>query len=295
MSVTTKVACLGIVRDSAPEMASQANGMRKAENVVLRSPGVLETRPSFELLYENEVTDRRVRALREYGGRLLFVWQDTNDDTWGISHDDGTDLEIPTVARALAPPDYYASETRFAEARGNLYGTGLQGPWVTSDAEIVRLAGAVNRLLVSYGVGGGIGGETVSPRTAYAYRFVIKRTDPGGYIRRSPPSARYLFTNTLAPYIFGEGTRFPFGDGLVAGDEVEFYRTHAVEGVSATNEHFLALTYTITDADVALGYFVPPTDSTQEDDLGAQHYTNDAELGAAAGKFAPPQASALAL
>src|SRR5689334_800143 len=120
MSVTTKVACLGLVRDSAPELASQANGMRKAENVVLRSPGVLETRPSFTLLHEQD-GDRRVRALREFNGRLLYVWQDTNDDTWGLSDEDGNDFDVPTLARVLAPVDYYASETKFAEARKNLY------------------------------------------------------------------------------------------------------------------------------------------------------------------------------
>lgn len=301
MSVTTKVACLGLIRDSAPELASQANGLRKAENVVLRSPGVLETRPSFALLHEQD-GDRRVRAMHEFNGRLLYVWQDTNDDTWGLSDEDGNDFDIPTVARALAPVDYYASETKFAEARKNLYGCGLQGPWVTSNADPnaaanagdVRMAGAVNRLQASYGVGGGIGVETVTPATAYAYRLVVKRTDPNGYIRRSPPSARILLTKSLAPYVYGTGAKVEFGTGLIAGDEVEFYRSIATAGLSSPPQHYLAFAYTITAADVALGYFVPPTDTTQETDLGAQLYTDDGQLGATAAKFAPPQAQALA-
>ena len=150
MSITTKVECAGLARDAAPEIGSKANGLRRAENVVLRSPGVLETRPSFDLLTE-DITDRRVRALREFQGRLVYVWQDTNDDTWGLSDEDGATFDIPTVARALAPPDYDASETQFAEARASLHGTGLQGPWVCESAVPidggVRLSGVRIRLL----------------------------------------------------------------------------------------------------------------------------------------------------
>ena len=129
MSITTKVECAGLARDAAPEIGSKANGLRRAENVVLRSPGVLETRPSFDLLFEAQNTPLHVRALREFQGTVLIVTKAVSgpfSGTWFVTNQYGVTFVSP-LENAFEAPDYDASETRFAEGRMSLHMTGSQG------------------------------------------------------------------------------------------------------------------------------------------------------------------------
>ena len=304
MSVTTKIVSPGLARDSAPEVGSQANALRRAENVVCRSPGVVESRPSFELLLES-TTLERVRAIREFNGSIVMVTEHSGTHVWHI-RDEGPAAYTLPVSGAAEPPDYHASETQFAQARENLYLAGKYGSVVleSETAGLGRMAGVDICVLTDYRYIGG--NYSIAPAAvhSFAYEFVFVRKDSHGYTRRSPPSFRLVCVagesqpNPNDVGVFGSGSIFyvpTTGVGaLRAGDQVEFYRTRTAVGTAPQSACFLALTYTLTDDDIAQEFFVPPTDITFDDQLGSALYTNIDQEGALGAKYMPPVASTLA-
>lgn len=308
MSVVTKIVTPGLARDSAPEVGSQANALRRAENVVVRSPGVIETRPSFEPIYENVATDRRVRALHEFRGEVIAIDKADGVDTNWYARRLSTGspylgpVGAPTAGGAH-PPDYAASETRFMEARDSLYFTGAQGV-----VKIENVTNTHNTQGLQYA---GVEMTVVTDLSTrsinlgkrgyvWAYQFVFKRTDANGYVRRSAPSQRFVVSSktALVSNVWrgdaSQMTRVYFHRWLVAGDEVEIYRSRAAAGSSANPETYLANVYTLTSADITAGYFTPPADTTLDDQLGAALYTNITQGSAIAAKYPPPRAMCLA-
>lgn len=308
MSVVTKIACLGLIRDSAAELASQANGLRKAENVVLRSPGVLETRPSFEEIYEDRVTLSRVRAIHEFDGEIVAVEANDSNTTWAVRRTTSGNLyQGPpgtSGTNPAKPVDYDASETRFAESRESLYLTAQHGVIKietvsnTGDARALQFAGVEMQTatdLLTHSINDSVRGYS------WAYQFVFVRTDRNGYVRRSPPSARYVVTSKYAvpTRTWGatgtQATRVYFPQSMNIGDVVEAYRSRTGTDGTPGVEMFLAWSYTLTNADTSAGYFTPPVDTYADDDLGAALYTNTTQGGAIAAKYPPPIAQSLAL
>jgi hypothetical protein len=103
--------------------------------------------------------------------------------------------------------------------------------------------------------------------------------------------------------ISGSTFRFAFAAGtLVAGDEIEFYRTITVPDPLGTPAAamYLTTTYVITAADVTAGAFPTGTavkiiDARKDEELGEALYTNPEREGALDAKYAPPIAQELAL
>lgn len=290
MSATTKLAIKGLARDPNAFQAESAGELRRAENIVVRSEGVAESRPNFELLVE-QATSYRIKSAYDYGGLGVTVEQDADaPDEWRIEIN-ATPLAAPILDPTLiAPPNYDDCETKFAEARGNLYLTGLRGSLVVdgSSATASHLGGVDMRLRWAPWSGGF---KAVRDGLRYAYVVVYVRKDRSGYIRRSPPSDRRVVDGVIA-----SGGTFYIPTQLVAGDQVEFYRSlaSATSSISPRPEHFLAFTYTLTSADIAAGNFNPPDDNTADADLGAELYTDAAQGGAIAAKYRAPLTSVLA-
>jgi len=330
MSVSTLLTIESLARDPSGLLVGSSGALRRAENVVIRAAGVAESRPNFEVLVEDTETNFAPKNLVEFDGTVFVVAK--NGDTWQVKNTTGTDGPFAEpLPGAFTPVDFGLTETKFAEARKNLYMTGSRGIVAfeagspgTADA---RVAGVeMNPITDWHGAELSYADlfvgwdpahpEDVVPITeqewAVAYKFVFVKKDSNGYIRRSPPS--YDLITTCLPSInaWGSGTRFyiPYytsGAGavpvLVAGDSVEFYRTLAVPmGTAKANieaqapipVYYLAFTYTITADDVDNGYFVPPKDVVPENDLGAELYTDVDQGGAGSAKYAPPQAQAIA-
>ena len=304
MSITTQIETTGLARDPSAAVASSRGALRLAEDVVVRSPGVIETRPSFDIEIDGLTTTRRVRGLHEFGGGIVAVEQDDVDPSaWTVSLDNN-DVQCLTEG-AYEPPSYDDSEPRFAHARRNLYFTGYFGAVAVENIDIgiasqTRCAGMEPPTMVtdyrspseSYDV----------PRAAWSYRFVIRRTDTNGVILRSPPSQRVLcFAGTAAPFPDSTGTRFYIMTStgsparLKKNDVIEVYRTRInTAGLEAGSEHYKAFEYEITLTDISNGYVDLPDDKTADDDLGVALYTNSAQDGETAQKYPPPRAKQLA-
>jgi len=305
VSTTTQLAIKGIARDPSAYVAGGGGYLRRAQNAVIRAEGVAESRPNFDLLYER--TDaKRLRAVVEFGGVPFGIEFDSvTDDAWTARRlTDGTLVTGGSIddwggrTYMFEPASWDETEPRFAEARGNLYqptargGAVIESPTGTPTG---RYAGVENAWAVTdYQPPAQPAGTPYS----YAYRFVFVRKDAGGYVRRSPPTARRVcfvtWKNGESNGTWATGTRFYFWRELVAGDQIEAYRTRTTAGLAPRPEHYLAWTYTLTSADVAAGYFVPPVDQLRDDELGAQLYTDAAQGGEVGARYRPPQSQAIA-
>lgn len=303
MSVTTQLRTTGLARDPSAAVASAGGALRLAENVVCRSPGVIESRPNFDIEVDGLTTTARVRGMHEFSGGLVVIAQDNVDPNVWTCIVDGDD--VPCIADgAYAPPSYDDSEPRFAEARKNLYYAGNFGPVAIEniDAGVVsdsRVAGMEPPTMVT---------DYRSPSesadvmlAAWSYRFVIRRTDSNGVVLRSPPSQRVLcFAKTAAPFPDSSGARFYIMTSasparVKKNDVIEVYRTRInTAGLEAGSEHYLAFSYEVTTTDVSNGYVDLPDDKTADDDLGVALYTNSAQDGETAQKYPPPRAKQLA-
>lgn len=315
MSVTTKIQSAGLARDPAAALASEVNALRQAKHVVVRSPGVIESRPNFDLVYESLITTQNVRSLTEFNGEVVAVDYSPSFDDWYVRRVSGGagagSAFLGPVGSSgtnpAMPVDYDTTETKFAADRGSLYLTSKQGilkicnvnDYTTTQG--LQYAGVEMQMitdLLTRNVHGGFDKRAYT----WAFQFVFKRTDVNGYVRRSPPSDRYVVTNALpfplhdSSFIGSQGiTRIYFHQWLEIGDEVECYRSRVATGTTPNPEVYLDWTYTITNADHTAGYFTPPREMRLDDDLGAELYTNPSQGGAAAAKYPPPQAQAIAL
>lgn len=288
MSIETQLSIVGLARDPNAFKAAGAGALRRAENVVIRSESVAESRPNFTWAFESPGSSQRIRAMHEFDGAVVTT-EDNPDDSsvWSAAVNGSGRSVVGGADLAFEPPFWEEADTSFAEARGNLYLTGLRGVLALENLDdSARFAGVNMRAVTDFGLRWA--GNSLSPNRCYSYVFVFVRKDSSGYTRRSPPSPRIVCTLTDSPQQFGSGTRFYLPSQLVEGDQVEFYRSRTVEGIAPRAEHFLAQTYTVTAGAVSAGYFVPVTDNVSDDQLGAQLYTDAAQGGAIEAKYPPP-------
>jgi hypothetical protein len=296
VSVTTQLQIRSLVRDSSGQLASQVGALRRAENVVLRAPGVAESRPNFELLHEDLATDQRVMGLVEYMGEAFAVdravglyWRLRRLST-GVSYTNPL-----LLGNGPEPASYDDCEPKFAEARSALYIPTIRGVMrlsnVLADAALgFTFAGVERNIVTDFATANANFG---TPVYSWAYVFVAVRLDPIGYtVRRGPPSARIVVTGLAT--IPGLATRVYFDPYLRVDERIEAYRSRRAEGTAPSTELYLAWTHTLTATNIVNGWFIPPYDITIDDDLGAALYTNPSQGGALAAKYPPPRAQVLA-
>ncbi len=323
-ALTAVVATIGLFPDVFPYVVRLDDGSGGTEEVTIigktSGPPALTFDPSTPAVgsylagpssvHLLNLTGYVPRAMHVLGTGTVVVSEDT-DGNWRIESGDGV------YTGDAEPVDYDARETAFAESRGSLYYCAASGVRRLGalDATATEAAGnelqawlSPGRLAFQFGVG------TIGPFQpgdfTYGYRFVVKRTDANGYVKRSPPSMLFYITGQLSSSDVGiviaagppsgEKSMLIAPGTLQAGDVVEFYRTPFATTLSASlaADLYLAAAYTITSADVTAGYFPPSQvelmDLRENEDLGEALYTNPQRQGALAAKAAPPIAMDIA-
>lgn len=183
------VPALGLYTDVNPSTTPKG-ALSKAEDVCIDRPNLIEPRPGFDRAVTTVSTAARASALAPFLSHLLELNAD------GTCEDQNT---ASAITGLQVPPRVTDREYATAQARGSLYATGtrgmqkldsLTGTWDYSGLQ--RALGAVVTPADQNGTGAGINSPFVL-YDAVAYRFVLKRTDANGYIRRSQPSERCIW------------------------------------------------------------------------------------------------------
>jgi hypothetical protein len=284
--------CAGLATDPNPLLTAAQGGMRRADDVVVISDGAVMPRPGFGAATEKSGTQYEPRALTVFGGTPVIT--STDGSAWRIE----TDTDVLTGD--AEPPDPTQSPTQFAQARQSLYYTTIDGikklvapdSTSTGDAGLEMLVSTIGPLDTTVASG------PFSTAGQFAFRLVFKRTDANGYVVRSAPSPKLIVFAQNTPYYLDWSqafSRVSIPSWLVAGDQIEVYRSRKSADVSTppSSELYLQQTYTITSTNVSNGYCVLADDYTVDDALGAALYTNPSQQGIAASKATPPRAVAL--
>jgi hypothetical protein len=290
-----------------PSALTDPEALRVADNVLLHRPGIIQPRFGFgdtSGVAARSVT-RRPIAIVPFDGDLVI--QSRDGSTYSLERG-----SVATVySTDVAPPDTtLRGVSSFAEARGSLYLTTDDGVKKLVDivdtsidlagvaTEFHALTATLTAVLAS--ASASIDRYAIRDDGAAAYRYVWRRHDANGYIRRSAPSARFVIAAGAAsggPWN-AELSRLSLPSGIVTGDYLELYRTEGVTPLDSTpgREYYLALEYQVTAADVAAGYIAAGAlyDDTPDSALGAALYTNPSQGGIDQANEVPPLANCMA-
>ncbi len=269
--------------------ASPPGALRTADNVVIRSPGVVQPRPGFLAQPDRLPGFTAAWALFDYRegvaiGAVNAPGTDTmyyGDSDTAVKNSDGT---VPAWTRG---------RIQAAAARKNLYLTAFDFArrFTGTPSEGLARIGAPAPLIAV--VADSTSGSLVSAGQYYSYRAVTVRKN-GDLIVRSAPSNRVIYGNedtgsgrsvTIRVWLHQED------DNDVSNVQVELYRSTASASDVVPDEHFLIATYGPT-ADADLSFTI--TDDTPDTQLGRALYTNDDEEGIDNANIRPPKVGSIA-
>ena len=276
-------------------------GMRIADNVVLTRAASLSPRPGFGDLGNfaiDAATPARPVKIAPYGADAIvqsdtsFLYRASNATPYG----------------AGGPQDAAQADVCFAEDRDSMYASTAAGvrKWTSPADTAFDLAGSYNDYFVPgitrTNVPTGQDDYAVGANGVVAYRWVWVRKDANGYIRRSAPSPRLIVRSAAGAGVAGEQINFdriPLPKQVAANDTLEIYRSYENTPSTATpgTDYFLAITYTVTAADVTAKYIANGTirDDVRELNLGATLYASSSQFGINKSNETPPRAGAMAV
>lgn len=284
----------GLYTSPNPKLKAKDGALLRADEVILRRPGLVEPRPGFELsavLGYGEAQMDALLAMLPFDGEVLYVGDHGGDveTFWSGAH--------VTTEDGSTELSWDRGSIRGKEARKNFYLT-------TSDAvrklesstdQIAARAGlpvTFPVILVNVTTGG-----PIKPSTQVAYRTVVRYTDSNGLIVRSAASGRATLNNddpanAVTPSISVYWSPL---DPPPEGSLIELYRTKG-KGTTPSDEMFLAYTAEVTST-VLLAERVQFLDEREDADLERQLplYSSPNREGTDRENIRPPRARDLEL
>jgi hypothetical protein len=288
--------------DEASTVDVPEGALRTAQNVLLHRPGLIVPRWGWKSLMSNAGAYRPVMLAPVRDG--LEVTDIIASTYNGSAYKYEVVVEGSTYTTGAIPPAIADSiEMKVAQARGSIYSTSTLGIMkLDAIGDDLERAGAYTdyAALIAYQAPRPLSTDTryaIGPERSVGYRYCWVHKDANGYDRRSPVSEVATVENvsaTIPSIVTFERMFLPLG--IVAGDQIEVYRTLGADNGGTVNvtevgaEYFLTITYTVTSADVTATYIEVHTliDSTPDDQLGATLYTAPSQGGALLSKDPPP-------
>lgn len=182
------------LRTAPNRLTLPPGALTEATDIVIRRPGVAETRRGFEANSGQWNSASAADSIRVWqSGALLYVVRHagTTISYAGVSsYDSWTD-----VSGTYTSPDTTYAVTRLEEAKKNLYITSSAGVYRLDLVASTPVVAGVQRPLAITTASAGAGTAVVD-LSARAYRAVLKFTDANGNVHRSAPSGRAVFRNS---------------------------------------------------------------------------------------------------
>lgn len=296
-----KIVPAGLVTNPAVSQVP-AGALARADNCVLRRPGLVEPRPGFVQANDIESHPWPGRFFQFGDSVYLAGTDETNllEEDGTMTHlgnrEDGTELVWNLDDTAGTGHDL----VRYAEANKNVYLTTqdalrrLDHP-ATGGSSVWR-AGLPHPIITALAGSTPTGDQpdVIASMFYRAYRVVFKRVEQSGIVVRSAPSQRALFyNNDTDPAQTTLTISWSGKEGLIPEDQVEVYASRTSPTVPE-EEYYLAFTYSLLSTEVDTDHYTAIIDITLDDSLGATLYTSDSQEGIEASHEPPPLASAVA-
>lgn len=282
--------CRGLATDPNPLLTGPQGGLRVADDVIIREPGVIQQRPSFGAGTTRSTTRVPVR-MHGYDGASVVVSEWDGSSDWAVrSKAASAAFTVPTGG--AEPLSYTESFPQFANARSNCYWSSKIGPCkVSSISDSAAVLAGMHEApsgTFSLATGSAMGANTVR-----AWRWCFVKRDANGLVVRSVPSPWQSYDNASASTT-SMNWLIPLPTYALAGDQIELYATITVaSGSTPSDMMYLTARHTITSADVTAGY-ATVLDDRADADLGAELYTNPTREGLLKANYRPPACGALA-
>jgi hypothetical protein len=301
MSRQSIVAPIGLITQPNKYGQYKRGALSRADNVVMRSPGIIGSMPGVRTLRASVATgtDRIIRTMLSADTHTLQYLENTAVSTAALSWVSASGVQtvsLPTNWEGGA----VAGCARIAKARERFFFTpwsstisntrNFRGP-LTIDSENAsssRMMGLSPVALINLGIGYTADAQAILADSAAGWRALMRRKLSDDYELVSAPSWPAIgFTggSTMDAQVI---VWFPTDHNYIAGDLCEVYRTVSVEGADTDpgDVCFLAVSQVITAANITAG-FVSIRDNCPDGSLGAELYTNQGQEGAEAANFDP--------
>lgn len=270
----------GLVTDPGPFVSAPPGSLATADNVCVRRPGVVEPRGSFLYTFNATESTATPLAVWEWEGANYVVYDDNslwkNASGLGgffVTFTGGQTWSEITRDRLLFTCDNGVQELQTSSSFSRRAGT-----W--------RGHGFFSQCTAS----GVASFNWLATDSCVAYRTVAVR-----YVGSSPvfgaPSDRHIVRNHSGATTYVQ-LRCYLGDGLgelIAGDQIQLYRTVTSTPYTATpsDELRLRVTLTVTNADITAGYIDFSDYGADAQLFGASLYTNATQQGILQANYRP--------
>lgn len=288
---------LGLV--TRPNIYGQypVGGMLTAQNLVMRSPGIIETAPALVAGVSMGAANNVVHDLFPLDGGRMSSLARTGVGVW-TAYIDSTASTYRTPLNSLQ----YSNTGRITttRARGRVFynsisqGTGVIDSTNPTPPAVIRMAGLQQPKIYTVN-STTTNAVAIVNNACVGYAVCTRRIQSDGYEIASKPSLIYIYRNTsgstqnILLTVLAEASQ-----GLIADDYVELYRTNILFNSVVTSDPGTTLqliaSVQLTAADLAAA-FVTLTDDTLPGPLGVTSgralYTNPGQKGLLGGHRLP--------
>lgn len=294
MAKRVVITCAGIATDPNPFVAGPAGGMRKADNIVIAQDGVASPRPSFPIDTTKD-TVFRPRSMTVYQNQPVIQSFDLDNDLLRLETDDAV-IASGTNDVRLTPMSYPFQGLQFAESRKNLYWGTANGPYkLTSYNSEITQSGMHEATSGKFSVAlTNPSASAMPPDTVRAWRWCFVKRDANGLETRSAPSPWQSYANDTFNEYKDITWQIPLPTYVNEGDQIELYASYTVPtGSIPFDTLYLSKRQTVSSSDLSTGY-AQVRDSSPDDRLGVELYTNPTREGILKANYRPPASVALA-
>lgn len=303
MQRTTTLRPLGLITQPNKHGQYPNGAMSVAANVVMRSPGVVEPAKAGTSIANAGYSDPwSWKRLWKYSDSIFLAYGDSSGASpsfaWSAA---GGAFTLPTLWD-LALTGGGAHGKSAVRVRDRMLIAAPSAGVIIADstsATTTRMAGLPPMQQVTIAIVE-VAGAFLAAVSHCNYRVVVTRKQSDGYLIQSPPSYAVELRNLEAALTAYGTLTFQWADDggaawpFQAGDVIEVYRTvQQLNAVDPGETYRLATTHTLTSAEVT-ARSASVSDTTLDDDLGAELYTNPGQQGATQANYPPATASDLA-
>jgi hypothetical protein len=268
---------------SANEFSATPEGaLTQADNIVVRSNGVIESRRGQAVQTSYSLSGDSVGAITFFGADAASIRPIVH---YGAPSNQGTKLAYDTgsawsdYSGSYEAPDPTTGRMKFAQAGQNLHFTTSEGPYVLDTlTSTPRKSGVVRAAAPTVSVSGGAG-STMADDTAVAYRVVWGKLDAHGTMHLGEPSGRAVLVNASGSTKDGVLT-VPIPSEITTDYFYRIYRSEYSASATTTpgDELYLVYENVPTSAQISTGS-ITITDITPEILLNDPAYFNPSQPG----------------
>jgi hypothetical protein len=282
---------------SVSELIAPEGALRKADNVVIRSPGAIEPRPAFSPVVA--LSQGQIRDAVDHGGTMVYLTSTGWTNGGSVRQARLQPIDNPIVLSRLRLDTFPR-----VVVRGNLYLAHAKGVAKSCNATDIlwRQAGiGIQPITIAFVSPSLLTGGNLAPSSKWSYRVVPRVTDENGVIVYGVPSGAVEGTSSSGPgpsqvVVASQGinhlSNYDGSGNKSAMDTVEIYRTTTF-AAAITADDAMQVVHSFQVVGVGITFNGGTNDNVADSARGKAIYTAPARGGFAVAADKPPAAGVI--